>query len=464
MFLLPLAWGIELARGQRDGVEEVRAGRAGRRADDRDALPHRILRAALDRRVRDRRLARIAATHRARGAGVRRSGARRLVGGGAAHHRRRVLQPAASSTRTRSGSTPTAHRRRSAWLFTGQLFDYGRFPIVSLLVAIGIVVCVCRFRSDVRARALLGLMAMSFVLFSGRPTFGFILNLLPGNADLFLSRYMMGIQLAGDMLAGVGLAWAGESIFTGRARRGRPRVRPVPIAAGLMAAAVLLTLPALAQPRRLRGERLRRASALQVESDQTDGAALDVLINDITARGGGRTYAGLPGNWGAAVRDRSGAGLRVSGRQRRRRVRFRAAHAVAARRQRGVLQPGRSRAVSAVQHPLHPDADRHDAAGAGHAAGASGRHRLYSGRHHRLPRRSSTPPASSRPTGATWRRRCSRSFGPPAFQQGELATIAFDGGAAAAPTLPVDRDTQVAAPARAPTSSSRHRTATSRAA
>ena len=59
------------------------------------------------------------------------------------------------------------------WLFTGQIFDSGRLPIVSLLVALGTVVCITRFRRDARARALLGLMALSLVLFSGRPTFGF---------------------------------------------------------------------------------------------------------------------------------------------------------------------------------------------------------------------------------------------------------------------------------------------------
>jgi hypothetical protein len=182
------------------------------------------------------------------------------------------------------------------WLFTGQLFDYGRFPIVSLLVAMGTVVCICRFRSDARARALLGLMALSIVLFSGREPFGFILNLLPGNADLYLSRYMMGIQLAGDVLAGVGLAWAGETVIR-LARTWRPRVRPAPLVAALMAAAVLITLPAWFN-RAAYAASDSASIAVQVESDQTDGAALDVLINEINARGGGRTYAGLPGNWG----------------------------------------------------------------------------------------------------------------------------------------------------------------------
>ena len=182
------------------------------------------------------------------------------------------------------------------WLFTGQLFDYGRFPIVSLLVALGAIVCLVRFRSDVRARALLGLMALSIVLFSGREPFGFILNLLPGNADLYLSRYMMGIQLAGDILAGVGLAWAGETAVH-LARTWRPRIRPAPMVAGLMAAAVLVTLPAWFN-RAAYAASDSASIAVQVDNDHTDGAALDVLIDEINARGGGRTYAGLPGNWG----------------------------------------------------------------------------------------------------------------------------------------------------------------------
>ena len=183
------------------------------------------------------------------------------------------------------------------WLFTGQVFDAGRFPIVSLLVALGTVVCVVRFRCDVRARALLGLMALSLVLFSGRPTFGFILNLLPGSSDLLLHRYLMGVQLAGVMLAGVGLTWAGETVVQ-LVRRWRPRIRLVPLAAGLIGAAVLLTLPAWFD-RAAYAASDSASIAVQVSADQTDGAALDVLINDITTRGGGRTYAGMPGNWGA---------------------------------------------------------------------------------------------------------------------------------------------------------------------
>jgi len=183
------------------------------------------------------------------------------------------------------------------WLFTGQVFDAGRFPIVSLLVGLGAIVCIRNCRRDARARALLGVMALSLVLFSGRPTFGLILNLLPGSNDLLLHRYLMGVQLSGVMLAGVGLAWAGETAIR-LARAWRPRVRVAPIAAGLMGAAVLITLPGWFNRAAYAASNATSIS-VQVVGDQTDGAALDVLIDAIRSRGGGRTYAGLPGNWGA---------------------------------------------------------------------------------------------------------------------------------------------------------------------
>src|SRR6266545_5009064 len=101
-------------------------------------------------------------------------------------------------------------RRVLAWLFTGQLFDRTRtIPVISVLVGVGTVVCISRFRRDERARALLGVMLLSLLLFFGRPTLGPALKLLPGSSDLLLHRYIMGVHMAGILLAGVGAAWLG---------------------------------------------------------------------------------------------------------------------------------------------------------------------------------------------------------------------------------------------------------------
>ena len=186
MFLLPLAWGSSwrAVHGVGRGKYALAALVVGLTIAMH--LPDRLFRAALDRSVRDRGLARSPAAYRACRPGVWRSGAGRLVGRGAAARR----APHTSTT----AFQPEHVLAQLVWGASGSSGGWSRassstmagFPIVSLLVALGIAVCVSRFRSDVRARALLGLMAMSFVLFSGRPTFGFVINLLPGNADLFL--------------------------------------------------------------------------------------------------------------------------------------------------------------------------------------------------------------------------------------------------------------------------------------
>ena len=186
------------------------------------------------------------------------------------------------------------------WLFTGQIFDAGRVPVVSPFALLGVIVCAVRFRRDSRARALLGLLVLSTLLFFGRPALGFIIDRLPGTGDMQLFRYIIGVHLAGALLAGVGLAWLGRIVLRmGRACLAPFRdVRRVPvITAGLMAAAVLVTLPAWID-RTTYDQADASWIATQASADHTDGADLDVLIADIESLGGGRTYAGLPTNWG----------------------------------------------------------------------------------------------------------------------------------------------------------------------
>jgi Bacterial membrane protein YfhO len=320
------------------------------------------------------------------------------------------------------------------WLFTGQIFDAGRFPIVSLLVALGTVVCVCRFRSDPRARALLGLMGLSLVLFSGRPTFGLVLNLLPGSSDLLLHRYLMGVQLAGLMLAGVGIAWAGDTALN-VAKARRPRLRLVPVAAGLMGAAVLLTLPAWFDRAAYAASDLGSVG-VQVESDQTDGAALDVLLNIIKTEGGGRTYAGLPGNWGAQYEigqvpvfeyladnsvDEVGFLLRTPSLVADNEAYF------------NQNDPAQYQLYN-VRYLLMPEGMQPPVPAT--LIASSGRHRLWtvatSGYLQVVD--TSAIVEANRADMATQMQPFLRST---EFEQGDLATVAFNGGVAATPTLPV---------------------------
>lgn len=321
-----------------------------------------------------------------------------------------------------------------SWLVTGQIFDHGRFPIVSLLVALGMAVCMFRFRSDARARALLGLMTLSLLLFSGRPTFGFIINLLPGSSDLLLHRYMMGVQLSGLMLAGVGLAWAGESVIK-LVRAWRPRVRLVPIAAGLMAAAVLITLPAWLD-RAAYAASDSASIAVQVDSDQTDGAALDALLNVIKLGGGGRAYAGMPGNWGAQYEigqvpvyeyladnsiDEIGFTLRTQSLVADNEAYF------------NQDDPAQYQLYD-IRYILMPEGMQPPVPAT--LIGSSGRHRLWvvaTSGYLQIADTSGIVEAD-RTDMATQMQPYLQSA---AFHQGDLATVAFNGGTAATPTLPV---------------------------
>jgi hypothetical protein len=187
-----------------------------------------------------------------------------------------------------------------AWLFTGQLFDAGRLPIVTLLVLVGTVVCIARFRRDERARALLGVMALSLVLFSGRRTFGFLIQFLPGSDDLLLHRFIMGVQLAGLFLAGVGAAWIVVNA-TAAIRDRTPTVAPAVRTAVVAILGLCVLAPAWidrAQTDLEWGGLLREQRA----TDAAQATAVRTLIADAEAQGPGRIYAGTSVNWGRRER------------------------------------------------------------------------------------------------------------------------------------------------------------------
>jgi hypothetical protein len=186
------------------------------------------------------------------------------------------------------------------WLFSGRLFDDGRFPIVTLLFYAGAVLCIARARRDPRARALLGAFALSLVLFFGRPTLGPVLDLLPGFRDVQIFRFVMGVHLAGIFLAGVGLAWVLGIAYQAARRRASQRYALLTGGAALVLGIVMLASAwtERASYDRHGGELIRAQRA----ADATDGRDLDRLVAIVKSRGGGRVYAGLRGNWGRDFR------------------------------------------------------------------------------------------------------------------------------------------------------------------
>jgi hypothetical protein len=188
-------------------------------------------------------------------------------------------------------------RKILGWFVSGEIFDRSRLPLLTLLVEIGLIVCVWRFPREVRARALLGVGLLSLLLFFGRPTLGPLLRLLPGSGDLFLRRFVFGVHLAGLYLAGIGLVRLG-GLAMSLLRRFRPRPIPSRVLAALSVVAVVLLLSPAWLERAAWATKGGQWIREQETWDATDGADVTALIRTAEGMGSGRFYAGMRSNWG----------------------------------------------------------------------------------------------------------------------------------------------------------------------
>jgi hypothetical protein len=182
------------------------------------------------------------------------------------------------------------------WLLSGQLLDSGRLPVVTVFAALGLGLAWLAWSSDVDARALLVALGVCLLFAFGRTTFGSLIDVIPGSADLFFRRFTMGVQLAALLLAGRGAAWLAARCV----RLLEARVPRWPT--GLSPAVVLVAAVAVLAPAWLQLGGYDRqdtaAIAAQRRADSSEGADVDRLIAVIERDGGGRTYAGMPSNWG----------------------------------------------------------------------------------------------------------------------------------------------------------------------
>ncbi len=171
------------------------------------------------------------------------------------------------------------------WLVNGDMLDYGRLPVLTLLLALGIVsAIVARTR---HARLSLGLLLLWLVLYFGRPTLGKLADLLPMNEGLPFHRFIGGVHLAGLLLIGLGGEWVWLQLA---ALPERWRA----VAAGLIL--VALMVPALQERQSyyaLNKQLMERArNALDADEDAR------TILSALKRLPPGRTYAGLRANWG----------------------------------------------------------------------------------------------------------------------------------------------------------------------
>ena len=186
------------------------------------------------------------------------------------------------------------HGRVLKMLVTGQLLDAGRWPVLTVLLAVGIVVAARR-----RApwdRALLALLATWLLLFFGRPTWGAALDWIPGAWSLHFHRLIVGVHLAAIPLIGIGLdAVAGAAGLVAA----RWRWSPAPAIATAVIVAIALA-PAVVERAHYVDEnrRMMAAAGAALAEREGDFTAVVTLLERLQTEAPARVYAGMPHEWG----------------------------------------------------------------------------------------------------------------------------------------------------------------------
>jgi hypothetical protein len=175
------------------------------------------------------------------------------------------------------------------WLFTGQIMDHDRVPVMSLLALAGIVMVVMRWRKHRKlpfgeVLLLAGAGFFLLVLF-GRPTWGALVLLIGATRDLHLHRVIGAVQIFLVFFAGVSLA----ALWRETARRWH--------FAGSAALTLVLLFPMI-QERATFIDTHTGQGRVTYEAVQREGSTLDQAIAIANQRGG-RTFAGLSDSWGA---------------------------------------------------------------------------------------------------------------------------------------------------------------------
>jgi hypothetical protein len=175
------------------------------------------------------------------------------------------------------------------WLVDGDMFDAGRLPGVTLLLALGVAMAVLSRARP--ARVALALFVVWLLLYFGRATWGHFTSVLPLHAGLLLHRFVGSVHLAATLLIGLGGEWLWLQL------------RPVPDRwRALVLTLIVLTLltPALMERRThyaLNTEMIQRTrQALEGDADAR------TMLATLAGLPPGRTYVGLRANWGKEMR------------------------------------------------------------------------------------------------------------------------------------------------------------------
>ena len=194
-------------------------------------------------------------------------------------------------------------KQNLSWLVHGNLFDFGRSPVLTVLLGLGVIACLINSRKIAHLRALLILAVMFFLLSFGPTTWGAFANIVPGHNDIFFRRFLVDVHLAGIFIIGFGFASLCRAAVTlGRwmlrmfaATRDRSTKWLPATVTTVVGGAVL----ALMAPICFTALQTNNSDVIaQVELGAQQSNNLTPIISFLKHADNGRVYAGLPSNWG----------------------------------------------------------------------------------------------------------------------------------------------------------------------
>lgn len=180
-------------------------------------------------------------------------------------------------------------------LFDGNLFDFGRAPVLTALVMTGFFVAIFSSRFPFAL-----LFAFWLLMYFGRSTWGGLFTLIPGMSEFHLSRFIVGVHIAGIFLIPISIDWIVKTIQSRIPRAHSPTLFP------LVCLMLLIILMRLVYPQTVRyaahNDFLIARANTAARQDNKDVSALITAINTRIRNNPGRVFAGRGGSWGKSFR------------------------------------------------------------------------------------------------------------------------------------------------------------------
>ncbi len=190
------------------------------------------------------------------------------------------------------------------WLFTGKMFDYGRLPILTIFAFLGIVVCILNWRKLIVARLLVVLFFAYLVLSFGPTSLHLVANIIPGHSDLFFRRFIIGTDLIAIFVAGFGFDFL-ISILSRFLNYIKMKVSNTSLqfkTIGTLNSILLVLTGILLAPMFSQLYEYDSSNTFQINNQYSSQISqskyISPIVSYIKEHESGRTYAGLPTNWG----------------------------------------------------------------------------------------------------------------------------------------------------------------------